>query len=244
MSERFLEKWIIKTDEDLYFDELADYIEIPNYVNSGRIRSVEAQYDNLYSKEGKKYKVCLVKKYVPGKDFTPSKPYMLLLSSFEKNQQFIYVAESDTRCFLDMEELLYQVDRFEHKLSKPRVFGEYGHIEQEKAVRIYNRYVYYQYQEGIEAIDRFYTDADLNLKDYFEERMTSYELVAEAKIGLTKLSTVFKVHSKEHDKDFLVAVESFSDLVEMQAVFLSFFAGDLDPELVAFKAADYEEDMV
>lgn len=233
MNERFVEKWEIETDEELMIDELAEFIKVPNYFKNGSLNFSVVSFWNAYDKNGNKFSYEVFKHFVPKKGEV--KGYIFLITYYKNGEQTVYIADSDS-LDIDMDEISRKVESFNERSKQLDVFGELGVEKYEKATRIYNRFYYYDQQEDIEELESFRVKG--NLKDYLDDKMTSYETVATAKIGPSTLSTVIKVHSKKSDKDFLIAVEDFTDYSEMAETYITVYSAELNPELVAYKVAD------
>lgn len=148
-TECFVEKWVINTNEELVLDQLDDYIEIPNFINRGKVSWAKFNAWNCYEKEGRKFSYGLYDHFVP--KLEKNLGLILLISYYEKGEQITYVAESDHQD-IDFDEIARKIKNFEQKLSQPEVFGEYGIESFDGGTRYYDKFNYYNQQKVLSTL--------------------------------------------------------------------------------------------
>lgn len=236
MHEKILEKWIINTADELYFDQLDDYIDLPIFITE-----LDCAIAGISSFTDKKYRsvsVGFFNKFVP-KDQELAEDeqepvYVAVVSYFKNGVQTVYIVHCDGMD-IDFESFERHAVKFDRQLDQPDNYGEFSSIVKDGHVRYFDRYTFYQLHSDIPVVKQI--KLNTSFEEFLAANTTTNEPVAVAKLGSQTLSKVFKIRIKDTEKDYLAAVPTNEDAAEEHTDPIKLFDASLDPELVAYKAA-------
>lgn len=131
-----VEKWTVQTTEEIYIDELTDYIAVPEYIDGGCLDNSKAEFNNLIDKNNYDVAIQYVRKYNPCT--RKYKGMVALVSFFKDRLQEIYVIPCES-LRLDFDQIHQQIKRFDINASSEDCKNDFISIENDKSIRCYSR---------------------------------------------------------------------------------------------------------